>query len=132
MERKEEVMRIENEIIDLDATKEKACFIERVEDEEVRGLYRTILEKRVGKNRAKDLAKTVKDLIESDYVTFSDGTGLTINDMLTVKVVKNMLEKEDLAAKDLIDLKKVASDEDKEVNLGLQINIITNGQNLGE
>lgn len=120
-------------IVEDEVEKEVDAFIQSVPVEE-QVILRDVVErkKRAKNKRDRDLASIVRDICENDYVKFSDGSGISINELLGARATRNLLMKDDLLPKDLIDLKKVQNDEKESNGGGLNIVFVTHGQDLGE
>lgn len=127
-----------NEIIERSSDREE--YLEEIKevDKELDKALDSMLtirqrEEIAGKEKIRDIAKIVKSLLESEYVRFKDGSNLSYSDMLAASVVANMVKnRENIGAKELVELQKVVGESGSRENesKGIQINIVSNGVDI--
>lgn len=80
------------------------------------------------------IADRVKNALNSPYIAFDDkGAEHTILDELVASAIANEVKNPKFGFKDLADMQKVVKDEnDDNKQSGLVIQVITNGQDLGD
>lgn len=82
------------------------------------------------KESKKGIAEITKEILFSEAVRLDDKE-VTFGELMTVQAVANTMKKSDLGFKDLADMQKVIG-ENVEKDSGVVINLITNGQDLGD
>ena len=109
-------------------------FIEKVTkgSPELEKILAKIVEnKKVKRDRKKEIGAIAKEILESGAVKIDDESEITYGELLTGKAIANTLGNEELSLKDLQDIQKVIG-ETTEKESGVVINLITGGQDLGD
>lgn len=114
--------------------KRKETFLEKIQDEKTKAIIGARVEqlknRETDKKRSKELSQIMKETLECDVVDVG-GESLTIGDMLAITAIRNSIDNPRTTFKDLNDAQKVV-DNATEQNTGMQVVVITNGQDLGD
>ena len=109
-------------------------FIETISKEspEYQRVIESIVKSKNGKRESKkDIAAITKEILNSDAVVFEDGSSVTFGEAMVAGIIANQFNNKQASFKDLGELQKVIG-ETTESEKGVVINVITNGQDLGD
>ncbi len=118
----------------MEEVKTTGNFIETISKEspEYQRVIESIVKGKNGKRESKkDIAAITKEILNSDAVVFEDGSSVTFGEAMVAGVIANQFNNKQASFKDLGELQKVIG-ETTESEKGVVINVITNGQDLGD
>lgn len=95
-------------------------------------LGKIVENRKIKKNRPKEIAAITKEILSSGVATIDDDSEITYGDLYTSMALANTFkDPENVTLKDLQDLQKVTG-ESSGSDSGVVINLITGGQDLGD
>ena len=109
-------------------------LIEKIakDDPEYKRVLNSIVErKKKDKTTKKEIAEITKEILNSEAVRFDDDVGVTFGELMVAGAIANNISNKNLGFKELGDLQKVLGEQAEEEK-GVVINVITNGQDLGD
>lgn len=81
--------------------------------------------------KIEDIAEIVRAVGRSEYMVLEDDTKVTVNDMLVASAYGNAIRNPETSFKDLLEAQKVANNDTTD-GTSIQIQFVTNGQDLGD
>lgn len=117
------------EVLDREET-----FIERIskDNPQYRKILDSIVESKKGsKSKKKEIAEIVKEVLSSDAVKIDEENSVTYGEMMVAAAISNTMSNSELGFRDLKDVQNVIG-ESAENDKAVVINVITNGQDLGD
>lgn len=111
-------------------------FIEKVaaSDPEYLRVLNSIVERKKenkDESRRKKIAEITKEILTSEAVVLDNGCSVTYQDLMIGRAIANNVGNSELGFRDLGDMQRVLG-ESAEQETGVIINVITNGQDLGD
>lgn len=121
-------------IIVMEVLDREETFIERISKDNPQ--YRKILDsivesKKRSKSNKKEIAEIVKEVLSSDAVKIDEENSVTYGEMMVAAAISNTMSNSELGFRDLKDVQSVIG-ESAENDKAVVINVITNGQDLGD